>query len=161
MTIQNDTGGKAEGRSEQSPANLETQIRATRSAISEDLRALGEKVSPAHLKEEAYETVRGVAHSARESASRRIGEQARRAQEQVQRARDNPLFTAGCALMLGFGLGLILPVSQAEARALAGPVSKVREQTRGILDEGQQAARRLRDGARETTEQVKQAVQEE
>jgi len=160
MTSQNDIGSRAEARSEQSPANLETQIRATRSAISEDLQALGEKISPAHLKEEALDAVRGVAHSARESASRRIGEQTRRAHEQVQKARDNPLFTAGCALMFGFGLGLILPVSQAEARALASPMSKVREQTRGILEEGQQAARRLRDGALETTEQVKQAVQE-
>jgi len=167
MTIE--SSNRREGRSseQQPPERIEHDIEVTRSAITEDLRALGEKFTPEHLKSEAYDAARNVAGAAREAVSDKIEQvegkirhvsstSVRAIKRQAERAQRNPLATAGGALLVGFGIGLLLPVSQAEARALSEPGRRVRE----VFEQGRMTAQRVREGLEETAMDMKDAVRE-
>jgi len=149
----------------------EREIEATRSVITEDLHALGEKFTPEHLKNEVSDAARAVVGSARhavgdkvskvENRARRASSQAVTAiREQADKAKRNPFALAGVGLLAGLGIGLLLPVSQAEAHALAKPTRVIREQARDALTEGKESARRLREGAQDAAAEVKEALQE-
>jgi len=150
----------------------ERDIESTRSAITEDLRALGEKLTPGHLKNEATGMAKAAVGSARETVSEsvdRVGGKLRQvsaqtlevAQDQMERAKRNPLALAGVGLLAGLSIGLLLPVTGAEGRALARPSRALREQTQGTLAAGRDTARRLRDGIGDAAREVKEAFQEE
>jgi ElaB/YqjD/DUF883 family membrane-anchored ribosome-binding protein len=149
----------------------EREIEATRSAITEDLRALGEKLTPEHIKEEAAGMAKAAVGAAREAVSdrvervedslRRVSSQTREvAHQQVERAKRNPFALAGVGLLAGLGIGLLFPVTQAEDRALAGPSRAIREQARGTFAAGRDTARRLRSGVEDAAREVKDAWQE-
>jgi len=159
------------GLDQASPPEIEREIDVTRSAIRDDLRSLGEKISPEHLKEEAVGVIKGAASSARESVSQGIERAEARVQQastrslrrikiQAQRARETPLALAGGGLILGLGIGLLMPVTQPESRLLGSAPLRVREQAREVLQEGREAAERLREGAREAASDAKEAFQE-
>jgi len=172
MTIESTSRREGRPSEQQPPERIERDIEVTRSAITEDLRALGQKFTPEHLKSEAYDAARNVAGAAREAVSdkveqvegkiRHVSSSSMRAiKRQAERAQRNPLATAGGALILGLGIGLLLPVSQAETRALAQPSRRVREQARQLFDEGRTTARRVREGLEETAMDMKDAVRED
>jgi len=53
---------------------IESQIGETRAAMSDDIRALSDKFSPAHLKEEAKDAAKGVVNSAADAAMDKAGD---------------------------------------------------------------------------------------
>jgi len=149
----------------------EREIEAKRAVITEDLRALGEKLTPEHIKSEAKDMARAAVGSAREVVSEhveRVGGKLRRAstqtreaaQHQVERARRNPFALTGVGLLTGLGIGLLIPPTQAEARLLARPSRALREQTRGAMAAGRDTAQRLRSGVEDAARDVKEALQE-
>jgi len=172
MNISGQTGSQREGQPAQERVERsEREIEAKRAVITEDLRALGEKFTPEHLKSEAKDMAKAAVGSAREAVServervegklRRASTQTRQAaQHQVERARQNPFALAGVGLLTGLGIGLLIPATQAEARVLARPSRVLREQTRGAMAAGRDTAQRLRSGVEEAARDVKEALQE-
>lgn len=63
---------------------IEQEIERTRSALSNDIHALGEKLSPEHLKENAKEVIREVKHAATDS----IREARSAASDSIREAKD-------------------------------------------------------------------------
>ena len=83
-----DFGIKAESRSEKSPEDIEREIGQTRSRMSQNIDALGDRLSPDNLKHEAKNAIRHVAHDTVSN----VGEQARRTGSRlVEVIRENPL----------------------------------------------------------------------
>jgi ElaB/YqjD/DUF883 family membrane-anchored ribosome-binding protein len=83
-----DFGIKAESRSEKSPEDIEREIEETRNRMSQNIDALGNRLSPDNLKHEAKNAIRNVAHDTVSN----VGEQARRTGSRlVEVIRDNPL----------------------------------------------------------------------
>ncbi len=152
------TGKTSEKRTEQ----VEREIGETRTAIKEDLRALGEKVSPGHLKEEAVQAMRGKAATTRDAVGHRVGDLTRAARDRLQSGatslKSNPLALVGGALVVGLALGLALPTTEREARMLAEPAKKARAQAREILKEGRETTRRVREELQEAGSEAKEAL---
>ena len=151
-------GDTHEQRSEQ----IERDIEATRAGIKEDLRALGEKVSPGRLKQDAVQAVKDRSVRARDAVVDRVDEIGRgswhRLQAGATKLRENPLAFAGGALVVGLGLGLALPTTEGEARLFAKPARKARAQAREILQEGRETTRRVRDEFQEDGAEAKAAL---
>ncbi len=153
------------------PERIERDIESTRSVIREDLRALGEKLSPEHLKHEAMEAVKHTAGSARDAIMQPLGQVGDRVQRASEYSRDrlregtrrlkgNPLALAGSGIIIGLGIGVLLPRSEAETRLLAKPARKARVQARELLDEGRETARKVRGELEDATTEVKQALRD-
>jgi len=169
MTIIGQRGSQREAQpAQQRVERSEREIEATRAAISDDLQALGEKFTPEHLKREAAGMAKAAMGSAREAVSegveraegklRRVSNQTKEAaHQQVERAKRSPFALTGVGLLAGLAIGLLLPMSEAEDRALARPI---REQTRGAIKAGRDTAMRLRDGVEEAAREVKDSLQE-
>jgi len=172
MTTSSQTESRREGPSNQDRIQrAEREIESARSAITEDLRALGEKVTPENLKHEASDMARAAMGSAREAISERVERVEGRlrrvstqtieaAQHQVERAKQNPLALVGVGLLAGLGIGLLVPVSEAEDRVIARSTRGIREQARGAMEAGRDTARRLRDGAQDAAREAKEVLQE-
>jgi len=172
MTISGQTGSKREGQPAQDRVERsEREIAATREVITEDLRALGQKLTPEHIKSEAAGVAKAAVGAAREAVSdqvSRIEDKMRRASmqtreaahQQVERAKQSPFALAGVGLLAGLGIGLLLPATQAEERALARPSRAIREQARGALEAGRDTAQRLRSGVEDAAREVKDVLQE-
>ncbi len=140
------TTGETKGRREAQPERerierAERGIESARSAITDDLHALGEKFTPEHLKGEAKELARSAVGSAREAVSHGVQHTIELAHQQADRAKQNPLALFGAALLAGLGIGLLLPASDSGSRA-----SKV--------------TRRLRESVQGAASEVKGALQE-
>lgn len=153
------------------PERIERDIESTRSVIKDDLRALGEKLSPEHLKDEAVDVVKHTVGSAREAIMEplgQVGERVQRASEYskdrlrsgARRLQGNPLALAGSGIVVGLGIGLLLPRTYAESRMLAKPARQARTQARELLDEGREAARRVRGELGEASNEVKDALKD-
>jgi ElaB/YqjD/DUF883 family membrane-anchored ribosome-binding protein len=83
-----DSGSAAESRSEKSPEDIEREIEETRGRMSQNIDALGDRLSPDNLKHEARSAIRHVA----QDAVSNVGEQARRTGSRlVEVIRENPL----------------------------------------------------------------------
>jgi len=172
MTTPSQTSSQREGLPAQERVERsEREIEAKRAVITEDLRALGQKLTPEHLKSEAKDMARAAVGSAREAVServdrvegklRRASTQTREAaQHQLERARRNPFALAGVGLLAGLGIGLLMPATQAEHRALARPSRALREQTQEALTAGRDTAQRLRSGMEDAAREVKDVLQE-
>jgi len=87
--------GTGAGQGGQSPEQIERDIERTRERMSRDIDALGEKLSPQNLKQQAKDAVAGKAHDMVSNA----GEQARRTgSRMVDFIRENPLPVAAVGL---------------------------------------------------------------
>jgi hypothetical protein len=76
----------------------------------------------------------------------------------VEWLKRNPFALTGGALVVGLGIGLALPTTEAETRVLAKPARKARAQARHLLDEGRETTRRVRDELQEATSEAKEAL---
>jgi hypothetical protein len=109
--------------SQKNPEQIEAEIEQTRQAISERLNAIGEKLSPEHIKEEARDLIgeakeaavdklREVKESALESVSetvQEVGDRARRAGAATyDYARSNAIPLG----LIGLGVGLLIMSSR-------------------------------------------------
>jgi len=172
MTIPGQTSRQREAQPAQERVERsEREIEATRAVITEDLRALGEKFTPEHVKSEAKGIAKAAVGAAQEAVSdsvnrvedrlRRVSTQTREAaHQQVERAKRSPFALAGVGLLAGLGIGLLLPVTETEDRALARPSRAIREQARGALAAGRDTAQRLRSGVEDAAREVKEVLQE-
>jgi len=127
VTIRNrEDGGEP---SERDLDELESNIGQRRAAISEGIGALGEKLSPGHIKEEAKEKVLEMKDQAVEAATETAHAVEERAKEMGTTAgrfvRDNAIPLA----MIGTGLGLLLQRSRGQAR------TRYRPESYGIYEE--------------------------
>jgi ElaB/YqjD/DUF883 family membrane-anchored ribosome-binding protein len=87
------SGGGARGS--QSPEEIEREIQRTRARVGRDIDALGEKLSPQNLKQQAKDA---VAEKAQDMVSN-VGQQARRTGSRlVEFVRENPLPVAAVGL---------------------------------------------------------------
>jgi ElaB/YqjD/DUF883 family membrane-anchored ribosome-binding protein len=199
MTQPNDNGRKAEqiGQSQirhseqesssgqKTPDQLRDEIARTRSALSGDVAALGEKFSPEHLKENAKEVIHHAKEAATESAkdiirdareatigslrnakdhafdsiSETVGEIGRRAQRAGGSAADFVSVNALPLSLIGLGVGwLMLTVghSRRTARSDYTYEGDLYEGQRGGSLEG--ARRRTREAVESTRERVNQVA---
>ena len=89
------TGMPGEARGNQSPEEIERDIQRTRAQMGRDIDALGEKLSPENLKQQAKDA---VAEKAQDMVSN-VGQQARRTGSRlVEFVRENPLPVAAVGL---------------------------------------------------------------
>jgi hypothetical protein len=96
---------QARGEGHERPEQLEADIDRTRSAIAQDLRELGEKFSPEHLKEGIKETARAAGETAKELASAGVHHVGERVSRASHEARDWARDQSGPLSLVGMGLG--------------------------------------------------------
>jgi hypothetical protein len=80
---------KAGERSEAKPDQLREDIARTRSALSEDVKALGERLRPDQLKEDAKEVIHHASDAAREGARHMVHEAKEAALGSLRSAKDH------------------------------------------------------------------------
>lgn len=176
-------------KDEKDIAEIEAQIDQTRNAISGDLRTLGERLSPEHLKEEAREvmleaknvavetmheaknvatsTFREVKESAVDTVSAKVGE-IRENVRQVERdafgfLRENAIPLA----LIGAGVTWFMSNRRGRDRQWDGDYHLRGEgrwrypESRGVhpLDEARHGFSRVAEGTREMTSQAKERAQ--
>ena len=94
-------GWEAEGKS---PAQIESDIEKTRERMTEDIDAIGEKLSPEHLKQRAREAVTDAKEAVVEKVQEATGEVGRKARQMgsglMDLVRENPLPAAVAGVSL-------------------------------------------------------------
>lgn len=149
------------------PEQIRQDIERTRAALSDDVNALGDKVSPRHIAERQAgrardaaaslkDRVMGSAHdgdSRTSSASDAMSSGAdavRSAPSTVRRqARGNPLAAGLIAFGAGWLLSSLLPASQAEQQAAGQLRDKAGEMSQPVMDQAKQAGQEMVDNLRE------------
>ncbi len=165
-------------RPEQKAEQLREEISRTRSALSEDVKALGERLNPEQLKEDAKEVVHHAADVAREGARNMVRDAKDAAFDSLRHAKDHAIesisvsvdevsqrarlaghtvsdFVATHAVplaLLGAGAGWLL-ISMSHQRRLAASYPAGR-----FGDDEEGAWQRARDRAGELTERAGEAL---
>jgi len=92
------------GSEKKSPEEIESEIQRTRDRMTEDIDAIGEKLSPEHLKQRAREAVTDAKEAVVEKVQEATGEVGRKAREMgsglIDMIRDNPLPAAVAGVSL-------------------------------------------------------------
>ncbi len=170
----------------QSPEDLRRDIEETRDSLSENLDAIGDRVSPGRVIERRRNRMRGSVDSLRDRvmgpASGPSGQGSvdddggvtstlRSAPESArQQAQGNPLLAGAVAFGVGVAAAALFKGSQPEARAvqtlkeaaqpLKEPLAAAAQQVASTVQEGgQQAAEQLKESATQSAEQVKGTAQ--
>jgi hypothetical protein len=98
---ESEAGWGAEGKS---PAEIESDIEKTRERMTEDIDAIGEKLSPEHLKQRAREAVTDAKEAVVEKVQEATGEVGRKAKEMgsglMDLVKENPLPAAVAGVSL-------------------------------------------------------------
>ncbi len=106
-----DFGSEAASQSDKSPQDIEREIEETRARMSNNIDALGDRLSPDNLKHEAKSAIR---HAAQDAVSN-VGEQARRTGSRlVDVIRENPL------PVIAFGAGVTWLLTQRSNGDISG-----------------------------------------
>jgi ElaB/YqjD/DUF883 family membrane-anchored ribosome-binding protein len=175
----------------QSAAELRRDIDYTRGELSEDLEAIGDRVSPRRMLERRTNRMRDFFSNGRERIFGRAGdardatmhgahhtaEAVREAPERaVEQVEGHPVVAGAIAFGVGFLAAVVFPGSEAEARAAERLASQAQPLTEGITEGAKEAARevaasaqeagresadRLKESATEKVEQVKETVTDE
>ncbi|MDF2846860.1 MAG: hypothetical protein K0R97_842 [Oerskovia sp.] len=164
------------------PEQLRNDIERTRSELSDDVDALGDKVNPTHVarrqtdkvrrsftsvKDRVMGTATAAVHSTHDAASSvtdRVKGGAGTTSEGISsaastvrdRAEGNPLGVGLVAFGLGLVVASLLPASQAEQRA----ASKVQDAAAPLVDDVKEAASTVADHLKEPAQDSAHAVQE-
>ena len=148
------SGGGTRGG--QSPEEIEREIQRTRARMGRDIDALGEKLSPQNLKQQARDA---VAEKAQDMVSN-VGQQARRTGSRVvEFVRENPLPVAAVGLGVTwlFTLRTRSEVSGDQrtrlGRRLADRTARVRDKVSGAAGEVSERAGRARGGLEQMMEE--------
>jgi len=160
----------------QSTEELSGSIAETRSALTSDIDALHDRVSPAAIVERqksaakgrirsVQQRVMGTVHDARNTTASGMSSAGGSAQSAVGSAQDKAQEKyAGAPLAAGlvaFGAGMVLasliPASEKEAVAAGKVVDAVKEQGQPLLEEAKGQAQQV---AQQATQNASEAVQE-
>jgi ElaB/YqjD/DUF883 family membrane-anchored ribosome-binding protein len=142
------------------PHQIESEIDRTRSAISDDIRALGEKLSPEHLKQEAKEVLRDAKEEAtdmlRTAKDHAIESVTDTVHELSDRARRAGTAATGFAsthavplTLLGLGAGWLLLSLRHQRMMSEGSHAMYHRDDRYNRADGSARGDHLLDGARE------------
>ncbi len=160
----------------QSAEELRREIERTRGEMSENLEAIGDRVSPGRIVErrknrmvnfigDSRDRVFGRVDDVRSGASDRAEGARERAQDAMGTAREtmrdapervasgaaaNPLIAGGVAFGLGFLAAVVFPGTQKEAEA----VQRVSEAAQPLKEEATQAAREVASSVQEAGKQA-------
>ena len=155
-----------------STEELSGDIAQTRQALSQDVDALQDRVSPTAILERRKDAVRSRFTSARErvmgtgqGAMQGMGDATTGAGEAIGQRVDGSPLAAG---LVAFGAGLVvaglIPASKVEARGAQRLQEAVQEHGQPVLDEAKQAAAevgdQLKDKAAQAADEVKASAQE-
>jgi gas vesicle protein len=167
----------------QTTEELNSEIAGTRQALSEDLDALQDKVSPSAVVQRRKQALTGRArslrsrilgtgHSLSEGASSGAGGSASAvqggaggvAEAAEHRVEGSPLGAGLVAFGVGVVVAGLLPASEAEARASRKVVDTAKEHGQPVADAaksaGQQMASTLQDKAADAASEVKETAQQ-
>lgn len=148
------------------PEQIRQDIERTRAELSDDVNALGEKVSPRHIAGRQASRARDAATNLKErvmggendgsmtsSATDAMGsgaEAVRSAPTTVRRqARGNPLAAGLIAFGAGWLLSSLLPASRPEQQAAAQLRDKAADVSQPVMDQAKQAGQEMVDNLRE------------
>jgi hypothetical protein len=161
----------------QSPEELRREIEQTRMGMSENLDAIGDRVSPGRIVERRTNRMRNGASSLRERVMGApaavgstlsdhtpstvgvsgAGEALRSAPETARStAQGNPLLAGAVAFGAGFVAAAVFKGSDAEARA----ASTLQEKAQPLKEEAQSVAREVASGLQEPAQQAAQSLKE-
>lgn len=151
------------------PEEIRRQIEATRAELSQDVNALGEKVSPTEIakrqKEKLWgtissvkETVMGSADSATSSAGQALSSAGDAAAQVpgtvVDKTRGNPMAAGVIAFGVGLLVSSLIPASKPETRAAAA----IKEQAQPLVEEVTSAAKEIAGNLQEPAQEAAQSV---
>jgi len=165
----------------QSPEELRREIEQTRMGMSENLDAIGDRVSPGRIVERRANRVRNGVSSVRErvmgvpaavgstlsdhtpstgGVTDRVsgaGEALKSAPESARStAQGNPLLAGAVAFGAGFAAAAIFKGSEAEARA----ATTLQEKAQPLKEEAQNVAREVASGLQEPAQQAAESLKE-
>ncbi len=124
--------------------DLERDIESTRERMSRDLDALGEKLSPSRLAEEAASGMRRRARM----RGRQLGDF----------VRENSLAVVAGAAVLGLAVGLAIPETRREEELMGPMRDRLAERAEAALERAEEAAGEVAETVRsEAAEQGRQA----
>jgi gas vesicle protein len=156
----------------QSTQELNTEIAGTRQALSSDLDALQDKVSPSAIidrrKAAARGRLSGIKNSVMgsgSSATSSVGDTAHGAVHSAEQKVEGSPLAAG---LVAFGAGLLVaalvPASDAESRASQKLVDTAKEHGQPVVDQakaaGQELAEGLKGPATDAVQEVKETAQQ-
>jgi len=156
----------------QSTEELNTEIAGTRQALSSDLDALQDKVSPSAILERRKAATRsrlsGIKNKVMGSSSSATASVGGTAQGAVHSAEESVQGSPLAAGLVAFGAGMLaaalVPATQAEARAGRQLVDTAKEHGQPVLDEakaaGQDLAEGLKGPAADALAEVKDTAQQ-
>lgn len=158
--------------SDNTPEQIKQQIEHTRADLSDNVNALGDKVSPSHMMGRQMDRARDTATGLKERVMGSAGDMAdsgadtaRSAQSQMRRkAKGNPLAAGLIAFGAGWLLSSVLPASEPEQQAAAQLKDKASDVAQPMMEQAKQAGQEMADNlkqpAQEATEHVRATAQD-
>ncbi len=157
-----------------SPDRIRADIEQTRSALSTDVNALGEAVSPGNIARRQADKVKGGVTGLKDkvmgsddtgSDDGTIADRVGDAKQAVGRkARGNPLAAGLVALGAGWLVGSLIPASERERHAAVAAKDKAQPVTDKVTEEvksaAQEAKEHLEQPARESAAAVRSTAQD-
>jgi ElaB/YqjD/DUF883 family membrane-anchored ribosome-binding protein len=149
------------------PEQLRREIERTRSELSDDVNALGDKVNPASITRRQVGRVRGAAVGVRDavmgtatdaSDHRRgaVGDVVSDAPSAVaRRAQGSPIAAGVIAFGVGMLVSSMLPASRAEQHAAQAVKDAAEPLVNELTDTAKQVAENLKEPAQQALEEVK------
>jgi ElaB/YqjD/DUF883 family membrane-anchored ribosome-binding protein len=152
------------------PEQIRRDIERTRSELSDDVNALGDKVNPGSIAHRQVGRVRGAAAAVKDSvmgtaseaadqtqhAAATVGDTVSEAPSMVaERAKGSPV----AAGLIAFGLGLLasslIPASRAEQRAAQAVKDTAEPVLQELTDAAKETAQHLQEPAQQALEELK------
>lgn len=157
------------------PEQIRRDIERTRSELSDDVNALGDKVSPGSIARRQVGRVRGAATAVKDSvmgtasdaadqtqhAASTVGDTVSEAPSMVaERAKGSPV----AAGLIAFGLGLLasslIPASRTEQRAAQAVKETAEPLVQELTDAAKETAQHLQEPAQQALEEVRSTASE-